>query len=72
MTVEKLERVLWRVRKNNAGRSIVTRKELETAVMKEIGTDKRTYQRTLKALKKLGWIVTNRGSKVLITDKDLE
>lgn len=71
MTIEKLERVMWRVRKDNPMQTIITNNNLEKAIMKEIGIDRRTYNANRRALIKLGWIKSYNKKTVVITDKDL-
>lgn len=71
MTIEKLERVMWRLREQNKEKTYVHSSRLQLAVMYEIGTDMRTYKATRKALIKLGWIKTRGKTKIEITDKDL-
>lgn len=71
MTIEKLERVMWRVRKNNPDTTIITNRQLELAIMQEIGTDKSTYKRNRLALVKLQWIKSHTKTKVQLTNKDL-
>lgn len=71
MTVEKLERVMYRIRLRNPDRpTSVPRIELERAIMLEIGTDKRTYELNKRALVRLGWIKSH-GHNVEITNEDL-
>lgn len=72
MTVEKLERVLWRVRKIRPNTNIVLWLELKQAIMKEIGTDDRTYRSNVKALRTLRWIATQDSYHVELTGLDLE
>ena len=72
MTIEKLERVMWRLREQNKDKTYVHNSALQTAIMYEIGIDIRTYKSTRKALIKLGWIKTRGKTKVEITDKDLK
>ena len=72
MTVEKLRRVLWRVRERHGNTDPVTNYELRRAVMLEIGTDPRTYTVTRQALVKLGWIKSYSKTKVVLTNEDIE
>ncbi len=58
MTIEKLERVMWRLRSEQPHGNTFPNKRLRVAVMYEIGTDSRTYHKTREALKELGWIKT--------------
>ena len=60
MTIEILKRVIWRVRERNPGKSLIRRKEVEYAIMCECGTYEETIWENIKALKKLGWIRTER------------
>lgn len=71
MTLEKLERVMWRLRKDNAKIERVTLGALRRAIMIEIGTDERTYYANKKALIKLKWIITLKGQYVELTGNDL-
>jgi len=73
MSVQKLERVLWRVRKRNPNKQEVTWIELKRAIMYECGTDPKTYKNNKKALTTLQWIKASKFSKqrVVLTDKDL-
>lgn len=70
MSVEKLERVLWRLRKNNPNTNKITNHELRRAIMHECGTDPSTYTKNRKALAYLGWIKA-RKSMIILTNKDL-
>ena len=71
MTVEKLARVLWRLRKNNPGNDMPTWLELKRAIMYECGTDPRTYIFNRNALKNLGWIKVYNGKRLRLTNDDL-
>lgn len=71
MTVEKLKRVLWRVRERHPGKIGITNYELRRAIMYELGTDQRTYKNNRKALIQLGWIKSHSRQKIQLTDNDL-
>ena len=71
MSVEKLERVLWRVRKNNPNTKRITYYALKRAIMYECGTDPKTYKSNVTALRTLGWIKKHSQSQCELTDKDL-
>lgn len=72
MSVEKLERVMWRVRKLNPNKNVVTIPSLRRAIMLEIGTDPRTYYANKRALVDLGWIKSEgRSRHVTLTNNDL-
>ena len=71
MTINNLERVLWRVRKECPNR-IVSNLKLQRAIMRECGTDIRTYYNNKRALKKLGWIKIRTNKDVILTDNDLQ
>lgn len=71
MTINKLERVMWRLRVNNPNIDKVLNKQLRMAIMKECGTDQRTYARNREALIKLGWIKTRGNKWVILTNQDL-
>lgn len=71
MTIEKLERVMWRLRKENVNTSYPTNNMLKLAIMQEIGTDIRTYKANRKALIALGWLKTHNKKRLLVTNKDI-
>ena len=71
MTIEKLERVMWRVRKDNPNTNIIRNRALELAIMQEIGINKRTYKDNRRALTTLGWIRSHTKTKIELTNKDL-
>ena len=71
MTIEKLERVMWRLRKNNPNIETPTCIELKKAIMQEIGTDPRTYNTNRRALTRLRWIKAYGRTRVQITNRDL-
>lgn len=72
MSIHKLERVLWRVRKNNPNKDTPPWLELTRAIMFEIGTDRLTISKNIQALKALGWIKIYKGKRIRLTNKDLE
>ncbi len=71
MTVEKLERVMWRVRKQHPNTNMIPYNSMRLAIMKEIGVCQRTIQNNIKALKRLGWIKVHSRHKYLLTNEDL-
>ena len=71
MSVEKLERVLWRLRKRCPDNNYPKWNELTRCIMYECGTDPLTVRNNRKALVTLGWIVTLKGRKVRLTGNDL-
>jgi hypothetical protein len=71
MSVERLERVLWRVRKTAKGKIKIHNIVLERAIMMECGTDPLTIRNNRNALKRLGWIGTIGKTQFKLTDKDL-
>jgi hypothetical protein len=71
MSVERLERVLWRVRKNAKGKIKLHNNALERAIMMECGTDPQTIRNNRKALKRLNWISTIGKTQFRLTDKDI-
>jgi predicted transcriptional regulator len=70
MTIEKLERVMWRIRKDYPNQH-PSWNELDKAIMKEIGVDRRTQLTNRRALKKLEWIKPYGKKRFMLTDKDL-
>ncbi len=74
MTIEKLERVMWRLRHNYedlANTKKIPNGVLHEAMMKEVGTDIRTYRANRKALIKMGWIKSVGKYAIKLTDKDI-
>ena len=71
MSIQKLERVMWRVRKRNPGNDTPTWTEFKRAIMYECGTSKATYKANISALKSLGWIKTRKGKRTKLTNTDL-
>ena len=71
MTIEKLQRVMWRLRKNNPGNDTPSYKELRKAIAQEIGTDSRTYYVNRKALYLVGYIKAYGKQRLKITNEDL-
>ena len=72
MTIADLERVLWRLRAMKPEVKNPSVKHLQVAIMKEIGTDPRTYTRIKKQLVTLGWIRSKGKRYLTLTNKDLE
>ena len=56
MTIEKLERVMWRVRKYEPNNKHPYRSTYRRAIMFECGTSPATIKNNIKALKELKWI----------------
>jgi len=71
MSLEKLERVLWRLRKKHPNTDNVSNIELKRAIMIECGTDPKTYYNNRKALITLELIEAKWSSKVRLTNKDI-
>lgn len=73
MSVEKLERVLWRLRKDHPGTTpTVSRKALRRAIMFECGTDPKTFQSNKQALVHLDWLSpSDDWQSFRLTDRDL-
>ena len=63
MGIDKLERVMWRLRKKHPKQNYITNHELRRAIMHEIGTDPTTYTKNRKVLinldgsrvERIGW-----------------
>lgn len=72
MPINKLERVLWRLRKMNPGTDCHKWHDLRIAIIKECGFSPETYQRNRKALITLGWIRGKNNKKFYLTGDDLE
>lgn len=72
MTVERLERVMWRLRKWTPGSQVIHNNELRKAIMKECGTDDRTLKNNRKALIELGWIKTKNKTFIELTGADMD
>jgi len=71
MTIEKLERVMWRLRVRNGSAKIVYNNELARCIMLEIGTDPRTLRLNRNALIKLQWLKSSGRKCVELTGKDI-
>ena len=73
MTIEKLERVMWRLRKLYPGvnHPKPTNAELRRAIMYECGTSPVTYRRNRKSLIDLGWLRTFNKVRTRMTNNDL-
>lgn len=54
--IEKLKRVMHRLKEEHGNREYMTRLDVEKAIMMECGLDERTVRNKLKALKTFGWI----------------
>ena len=71
MTVEKLKRVMWRLRSKCPDDDRPKWIELKRAIMHECGTDPKTYKHNRKALMELGWVKTYTGKRLKLTGEDL-
>ena len=71
MTVEKLERVMWRIRARFPNQDTILIKDVENAIMHEIGTDPRTWKLNFRSLQRLGWIKRTHRSVCKLTGNDL-
>lgn len=71
MSIEKLERVMWRLRKKFPDQVSVTILELQRAIMYECGTDPTTYRSNKRALVRLGWIKARGNKRIDITGADI-
>ena len=70
MGIDKLKRVMWRIREMQPGKVFVSREYIQRAIMLECGTWPLTIRNNRKALIRLGWLRT-RKTKYELTDKDL-
>ena len=71
MTIQKLERVMWRLRKRINPHEYCTPIELEVCIMYECGTDPRTIRHTKRALIKLEWLKIGINGDFTLTNRDL-
>ena len=71
MTVERLERVMARLRQRHPGINAPKYTELMMCIMKDLGTDPRTYWANKRALLKLGWIKSYTKKRFRLTNVDL-
>ena len=71
MSIRKLERVMWRVRKEWTQNTKPSYACLRKAIMIECGTSYAAYRDNLAALRKLGWIKSYNRKRFRLTDKDL-
>lgn len=72
MTIDKLKRVMWRLRAKNPDVKRPTYAMLERAIMHECGTSRMTYFANKSALTKLGWIRAFNRVRFTLTNLDLE
>lgn len=70
MSIEKLKRVMWRIRSRYPGRKRIKRDELLRVIMIECGTSPQTYYNNMWALIKMGWL-TKYKRQFMLTDKDI-
>ena len=70
MSIEKLRRVMLRVRAKHPGKNWIRRDDLWRAIAVECGTSRMTYFENKKALVKLGWL-KQRKSNFRLTGNDL-
>lgn len=71
MTIEKLERVMWRLRASHPNKNRLKNNDLRKSIMQEIGTDPRTYYSNRRALMALGWIKAHGNKYIDITGLDI-
>lgn len=71
MTVEALQRVMWRLRRLNPNNDKPTWLQLKRAIMHECGVHIMTYQSNRRALLALGWIKVYNGKRLKLTGVDL-
>ena len=71
MTIQTLQRVLWRVRTKCPNRIKITNLELKRAIMIECGTSYETWIRNRKSLLELGWIKIDKTKCITLTGSDI-
>jgi len=71
MGIDRLERVMWRLRKEYPDTNQIRNTDLRRAIDIECGTDIRTYKSNRKALIRIGWLKHKNKGKVYITNKDI-
>ena len=71
MSIEKLQRVLWRLRKRNKEANKIANYELRRAIMYECGTHIQTYRENRRSLIILKWIVPYKKHYIKLTNIDL-
>lgn len=69
--LDRLKRVMWRVRSENPKEERLTWDKLKIAVIKECGYSPGNYFNVKKALLKIGWITRHRKQKFNLTGKDI-
>jgi len=70
MTIQKLQRVMWRLRTKHPNTKTITQLQLQRAIMIECGTDPITYKHNSLALRKLGWLKVKK-SRFILTGTDI-
>ncbi len=53
MTIDKLKRVIWRLKEMEGDLSVYTNRQVRLAIMEECGTDERTIQAAIQKLTEL-------------------
>ena len=73
MSIEKLKRVLWRLRHKYPTGEKIPLLALKHAIMREIGTSPMCYKQNKRALKTLAWIKHRNYDRwyFTLTDQDL-
>jgi hypothetical protein len=71
MAIEKLERVMWRIRTRNPNKNQISNDELWRCIIYECGYTEATRWRVRTALIKLGWLTKWKTRSVRLTNKDL-
>ena len=71
MGIDKLQRVMQRLRLEWTANSKPSYDVLRRAIIKEIGSSPSTYYQNKDALTRLGWIKTYNQKRFRMTDRDL-
>jgi len=72
MGIDKLQLVMWCLRKRYKPGQAIPNQDLARAIMLKIGTDPMTISKNRRALKKLGWIRPINRRYFELTDMDIE
>lgn len=71
MTIQRLERVMWRIRKRYPQKARLTNENLEYCILLECGTDPKTVRVNRMNLIKLGWLEISKEGDIILTNKDI-
>ncbi len=72
MTIEKLKRVIWRLRETKVQDNIYTSNQIRRAIMDEIGVDERTVTRAITVMLEYKMIEKGEFGKIKVIFEETE